>query len=92
MWRLWDPTGRRVIIGSNVRFDNGSLGRRQPLEIVQELEEEPNEGHIERSVEISDSGQGKFQASENPIPSRLPEELRVRYNHSERKNHTKFFA
>ena len=74
MWRLWDPTGRRVIIGSNVRFDEGSLGGRQPLEIVQELEQEPNEGHIERSAEINDSGQGKFQASENPIPVRISEE------------------
>ena len=46
MWRLWDPTGRGVIIGSNVRFEEGSLGGRQPLEIVQELEEEPNEGDI----------------------------------------------
>ena len=62
MWRLWDPTGRRVIIGSNVRFHEGSLGGRQPLEIAQELEEEPNEGHIERSAEINDSRQGKFQA------------------------------
>ena len=74
MWRLWDPTGRRVIIGSNVSFDEGSLGGRQPLEIAQELEEEPNEGHIEKLAEIIDSGQGKFQASENPTLSRLPEE------------------
>ena len=45
-----------------------------PLEIAQELEEEPDEGHIERPAEINDSGQGKFQASENPTLSRLPEE------------------
>ena len=74
MWRLWDPTGRRVIIGSNVRFDDGSLGGRQPLEIVQELEEEPDEGHIERPTEMNDSGKGKFQASENPTPVRIYEE------------------
>ena len=53
-----------MIIGSNVRFDEGSLGGRQPLEIAQELEEEPNEGDIEKLAEINDSGQGKFQASE----------------------------
>ena len=74
MWRLWDPTGRRVIIGSNVRFDEGSLGGRQPLEIALELEEEPNEGHVERPAEINHSGQGKFQASENPTLSRLSAE------------------
>ena len=74
MWRLWDPTGRRVIIRSNVRFDKGSLGGRQPLEIAQELEEEPDEGHIERPAEINDRGQGKFQASENPTPVRISEE------------------
>ena len=74
MWRLWDPTGRRVIIGSNVRFDEGSLGGRQPREIAQELEEEPNEGHIERPPEMNDSAEGKFQASENLTPVRVFEE------------------
>ena len=74
MWRLWDPTGRRVIIGRNVRFDEGSLGGRQPLEIAKELEEEPDEGHIERPAEINDSGQGKFQASENLTPVKISEE------------------
>ena len=63
-----------MIIGSNVCFDEGSLGGRQPLEIAQELEEEPNEGHIERPAEINDIGQGKFQASENPTPVRVFEE------------------
>ena len=63
-----------MIIGSNVRFDEGSLGERQPLEIAQELEEEPDKGHIERPAEINDSGQGKFQASENPTPVRISEE------------------
>ena len=63
-----------MIIGSNVRFDEGSLGVRQPLEIAQELEVEPDEGHIERPAEIKDSGQGKFQATENPTLSRLSEE------------------
>jgi len=29
MWRLWDPSGRRVVIGSNVRFDESSLGGRE---------------------------------------------------------------
>ena len=68
------PPGRRVIIGSNVRFDEGSLGGRQPLEIVQELEEEPDEGHIERPTEINDSGKRKFQTSENLTPVRIYEE------------------
>ena len=74
MRRLWDPTGRLVIIGSNVRFDEGSLGGIQPLEIAQELEEEPDEGQIERPAEINNRGQGKFQASENPTPVRISEE------------------
>ena len=74
MWRLWDPTGRQVIIGSNVRFDDGSLGGRQHLEIVQELEEEPDEGHVERPTEINDSGKGKFQASETLTPVRIYKE------------------
>ena len=74
MWRLWDPTRKRVIIGSNVRLDEGSLRGRQPLEIVQELEEEPDEGHIERPTEINDSGKGKFQPSENLTPVRKYEE------------------
>jgi len=29
MWRLWDPAGRRVVIGNNVRFDENSLGGRE---------------------------------------------------------------
>ena len=74
MWRLWDPTRRWVIIGSNLRFDEGSLGGRQPLEIAQELEKEPDEGHLERPAEINDSGQWKFQASENHTPVRISEE------------------
>ena len=77
MWRLWDFTGRRVIVGSNVRFDEGSLGGRQPLEIVQELEEEPDEGHIERPTEINDSGKGKSQASENLTPVRIYKEYPI---------------
>ena len=74
IWRLWDPTGRRVIIGSNVRFDEGRLGERQPLEIVQKLEQEPDEGHVERPTEINDSGKGKFQARANLTPVRIYEE------------------
>ena len=31
MWQLWDPTGRRVVVGSNVKFDESSLGSKEKL-------------------------------------------------------------
>lgn len=68
MWRLWDPTGRRVVIGSNVKFDEGSLGGRERIEILQEIEKGLDKEIPERPAEIDDGGRGRFQAGNQPVP------------------------
>ena len=74
MWRLWDPTGRRVVIGSNVQFDENRLGNRNkpqspPEDIsstdtISEIKEEildTPETRIGMETEaIDDSSKGRF--------------------------------
>jgi transposase InsO family protein len=78
MWRLWDPIGRRVVVGSNVKFDEHNQGGRErsvkPMEdahgdTTHKTEESIEASAVEEGESAVDDGcKGRFHAGETITP------------------------
>jgi len=81
MWRLWDPIGKRVVVGSNVRFDEDTLSGRERATVLQETDDIVNEIVDEKPepstvdiVEIDDSSRGRFHSGEQTVIPEVQQE------------------
>ena len=71
MWRLWDTAGRRVIRGSNVRFEENSLGGREKPEDTQKEAEKPAPKIIDPLQNAPDFGGSELQAVDDGSKGRF---------------------
>jgi hypothetical protein len=81
MWRLWDTTGRRVVVGSNVKFDEHSIGGSERPKLIQEVDEVFNE-KPERDVvtsheptAVDDGSKGRLHVGEHVATSETQQDV-----------------
>jgi transposase InsO family protein len=71
MWRLWDTTGRRVVVGSNVKFDEHSVGGSECPKLIQEVVEvfndEPERDAVapDETIAVDDGSKGRLHVGEH---------------------------